>query len=82
MDGDADTHLVACQIKISLAFYGVLARFISKRNQNQMETCVNILAMLQTLIAADVVLLVGMWALYAWLKHTGQLSDGRHSRKP
>lgn len=33
----------------------------------------NILAMLQTTMAAGLVVLVGAWGLYAWLKHTGQL---------
>ena len=42
---------------------------------------VNILVMLQTAIAAAVILGVGMVALYAWLKHTGQLKNGDHHHK-
>lgn len=48
-----------------------------------METSVNILAMLQTAMAAGLVVLVGMWGLYAWLKYTGRLnSDHRHEGRP
>lgn len=46
-----------------------------------METSVNILAMLQTAMATGLVVLVGMWALYAWLKHTGQLKNSDPHRK-
>ncbi len=48
-----------------------------------METSVNILAMLQTTIAAGLVILVGVWALYRWLKYTGKLnSDHGHEGQP
>lgn len=46
-----------------------------------METSVNILAMLQTAIAAGLIVLAGAWGLYAWLKHTGQLKDHDHRNK-
>ncbi len=45
-----------------------------------METSVNILAMLQTAIAAGIVLCVGAWGLYFWLKHTGQLKGDHHHK--
>ena len=35
----------------------------------------NVLAMLQFVIAAGLVLLVGAWAIYFWLKHTGRLKS-------
>lgn len=38
----------------------------------------NILAMLQTTIAGGLVVLVGAWGLYAWLKRTGQLKGKTH----
>lgn len=48
-----------------------------------METSMNILAMLQTAMAAGLVVLVGMWALYGWLKYTGKLkSDHSHEGHP
>lgn len=33
----------------------------------------NVLHMLQFSIAAALVLLAGVWILYAWLRHTGRL---------
>lgn len=42
----------------------------------------NILAMLQTAIAAGVILCIGMWGFYAWLKQTGQLDKHHHNDAP
>lgn len=35
----------------------------------------NVLHMLQFSICAGLVLLVGAWILYAWLRHTGKLKS-------
>lgn len=37
------------------------------------EEKMNVLSMLQFSIVAGLVLLIGMWILYAWLRHTGRL---------
>lgn len=48
-----------------------------------METSMNIIAMLQTAMAAGLVVLAGMWAFYGWLKYTGKLkSDRGHEGHP
>jgi hypothetical protein len=43
---------------------------------------ISVIAMLQTAIAAGLVLCAGMWALYFWLKHTGQLNSEHHKEQP
>lgn len=45
-----------------------------------MEMELNILMMLKTAIAAGVVLCIGSYGLYVWLKHTGQLKSKDHHK--